>query len=104
MVASKYVVQTILTEELYNRVADAADRMDALFPSHRVSRSTIVRSCVEKAISQVALEIAMIELQRVDPGPPMVPEAAVSKRILDSKKATGSLKTSRSKKPSRRGT
>lgn len=61
MVASKYVVQVVLTRELYEDVQEAAKRMAALYPSRRISRSTIARECIADALPYVFEDIQSAE-------------------------------------------
>lgn len=53
MAQSKYVVQVILTRELYESLKEAATRLAALYPNRRISRSTIARECIDDALPYI---------------------------------------------------
>ena len=53
MAQSKYVVQVILTRELYESLKEAATRLAALYPNRRISRSTVARECIDDALPYI---------------------------------------------------
>ena len=59
MTASRWIVQTALTEDLYRDVEQLAARISAMGP--RVSSSGVVRRCVAAALPILAARVKAME-------------------------------------------
>lgn len=59
MSASKFIVQVVLTEDVFRDVAQLAERISAMGP--RVSSSGVLRRCVAAALPVLAARVEAME-------------------------------------------